>query len=227
MGLAGQKRSVLTICRKNAVWTKIRKKVRLGSGRVTQIYRQKGQNRTCSNPPTCRMVAPQRARGIDFRGWNHHHQNIENSGNFGDCMKRRIPFMTAITPADVRTQVNLLDKTDSTVPCQNWLPRTDFCISSMFAPQHAKGHRDGSGCCRISQWQNRCHVLSSHHDRGGELGHDWSVIFSRSTWSSGSMNSRAFIIITQVFAWAGSRARMYSCCVGVTECADCRWVLSA
>ena len=30
---------------------------------------------------------------------NHHRRNIENPGNFGDCMKGRIRFMTAITPA--------------------------------------------------------------------------------------------------------------------------------
>ena len=30
---------------------------------------------------------------------NHHRRNIENPGNFGDCMKRRIRFVTAVTPA--------------------------------------------------------------------------------------------------------------------------------
>ena len=30
---------------------------------------------------------------------NQHRRSIENLGNFGDCMKRRIRFMTAITPA--------------------------------------------------------------------------------------------------------------------------------
>ena len=29
---------------------------------------------------------------------DHHRRNIENPGNFGDCMKGRIRFMTAITP---------------------------------------------------------------------------------------------------------------------------------
>ena len=30
---------------------------------------------------------------------NHHYRKIDNPGNFGDCMKGRIRFMTAITPA--------------------------------------------------------------------------------------------------------------------------------
>ena len=30
---------------------------------------------------------------------NHHRRNMDNPGNFGDCMKGRIRFMTAITPA--------------------------------------------------------------------------------------------------------------------------------
>ena len=30
---------------------------------------------------------------------DHHRRNIENPGNLGDCMKGRIPFMTAVTPA--------------------------------------------------------------------------------------------------------------------------------
>ena len=31
---------------------------------------------------------------------HQHRQGLENPGNFGDCMKGRIRFMTAITPAD-------------------------------------------------------------------------------------------------------------------------------
>ena len=34
---------------------------------------------------------------------HQHRQSIENSGNFGDCMKGRIRFMTAITPAYAHT----------------------------------------------------------------------------------------------------------------------------
>ena len=30
---------------------------------------------------------------------NHHQRNLDNPGNFGDCMKGRVRFMTAITPA--------------------------------------------------------------------------------------------------------------------------------
>ena len=30
---------------------------------------------------------------------NHHRRNVDNVGNFGSCMKGRIRFMTAITPA--------------------------------------------------------------------------------------------------------------------------------
>ena len=30
---------------------------------------------------------------------NHHHRNIENPSNFGDCTKGRVRFMTAITPS--------------------------------------------------------------------------------------------------------------------------------
>ena len=30
---------------------------------------------------------------------DHHRRNMDNPGNFGDCMKRRIRFLTAITPA--------------------------------------------------------------------------------------------------------------------------------
>ena len=32
-------------------------------------------------------------------GHHHHRRNIENPGNFGDCIEGRIRFMTAITPA--------------------------------------------------------------------------------------------------------------------------------
>ena len=38
---------------------------------------------------------------IDASVYAHHqhHRSMENPGNFGDCMKGRIRFMTVITPA--------------------------------------------------------------------------------------------------------------------------------
>ena len=42
---------------------------------------------------------------------NHHRRNMDNPGNFGDCMKGRIRFKTAITPANAHTyQLTYLTK---------------------------------------------------------------------------------------------------------------------
>ena len=53
-----------------------------------------------------------------------HHQHrrlIENPGNFGDCMKGRIRFMTAITPAYVHAyQATCLARHIPAVPHQNF-----------------------------------------------------------------------------------------------------------
>ena len=49
--------------------------------------------------------------GVFVYAHNHHRRNIDNPGNFGDSMKGRIHFMTAIIPAYApRVPVNLLDK---------------------------------------------------------------------------------------------------------------------
>ena len=57
-----------------------------------------------------------------------HHQHcriLENTGNFGDCMKRRIRFMTAITPAYAHAyQAPCLAQHMPAVPRQNFrLPK--------------------------------------------------------------------------------------------------------
>ena len=41
---------------------------------------------------------------------DHHRRNIENPGNFRDCMKGRIRFMTAITWLCPRVPGNLSDR---------------------------------------------------------------------------------------------------------------------
>ena len=33
---------------------------------------------------------------------NHRRRNVDNPGNFGDCMEGRVRFMTAITPTYAR-----------------------------------------------------------------------------------------------------------------------------
>ena len=37
--------------------------------------------------------------GAFVHAHNHHRRNMDNLGNFGDCMKGRIRFLTVITPA--------------------------------------------------------------------------------------------------------------------------------
>ena len=49
-----------------------------------------------------------------------HRQGVENPGNFGDCMKGRIRFMTAITPAYAHAyQTTCLARHLPAVPHQN------------------------------------------------------------------------------------------------------------
>ena len=56
---------------------------------------------------------------------HQHRQGYENPGNFGDCMKGRIRFMTAITPAYAHTyQATCLTVHMPAVPHQNFrLPK--------------------------------------------------------------------------------------------------------
>ena len=56
---------------------------------------------------------------------HYHRRNIGNPGNFGDCMKGRIRFMTAITPAYAHAyQATCLTRHMSAIPCQNFrLPK--------------------------------------------------------------------------------------------------------
>ena len=52
---------------------------------------------------------------------NHHRRNIENPGNFGDCMRGRIRFMTAITPASAHAyQLICLTRHVPLVPSQKF-----------------------------------------------------------------------------------------------------------
>ena len=115
------------------------------------------------------------------------------TGNFGDRMKKRIRFMTAITPANAHAYqvINLLYETYLPSQVRNFvcrLPRPDICISPMFALQHAKESmtsRDGPSTLTdvlalllvkhlldgvvyraISPWN----VWSSHHDRSSSGG---------------------------------------------------------
>ena len=52
---------------------------------------------------------------------HQHRQGFENAGNFGDCMKGRIRFMTAITPAYAHAyQATCLTTHMPAVPHQNF-----------------------------------------------------------------------------------------------------------
>ena len=59
---------------------------------------------------------------------HQHRQGFENPGNFGDCMKGRIRFMTAITPAHAHAyQATCLARHIPGVPHQNfWLPKARY-----------------------------------------------------------------------------------------------------
>ena len=65
-----------------------------------------------------------------------HHQHcriLENTGNFGDCMKGRIRFMTAITPAYARAhQAPCLAQHMPAVPRQNFrLPKPKVTVINL------------------------------------------------------------------------------------------------
>ena len=122
---------------------------------------------------------------------NHHRRNMDNPGNFWDCMKGRIRFMTAITPAYVDAYWLICLTTHiPVVQVRNFvcrLPKPDIRIFPTSVPRHAtkaKISKDGPstltgvtrladgetlawmGCDRkISPSKNRCHVWASYHDR--------------------------------------------------------------
>ena len=67
---------------------------------------------------------------------------IENPGNFGDYMKRRIRFMTAITPAYAHAyQAMCLARHIPAAPHQNFRlpnPKPDILFFPMLVPSHVK-----------------------------------------------------------------------------------------
>ena len=77
-----------------------------------------------------------------FHAHNHHRRNMDNPGNFGDCMKGRICFMTAIALAFVHAyQLPCLAERLPWSHIRNFacpLPEPDIRICPTVRPQHAK-----------------------------------------------------------------------------------------
>ena len=123
-----------------------------------------------------------------------HHQHcrsIENPGKFGDCVKGRIRFMTAITSAHAHAhQATCPTRHMPAAPRLNFrLPKpkaryphhpnirttsrersNDFqgwAIFSDGSTRHVNGETLPGWCYRsISPWKNSCYVWSGHHHRG-------------------------------------------------------------
>ena len=123
---------------------------------------------------------------------HQHRQNIDNPGNFWDCMKGGICFMTAITSAYAHAyHVKCLTRQMPAVPrlnfrlpkskaryphltnvrtttrerfndFQGWGTYTDGC------PRHVDGETLSWMVCyrSITSWENSCLVWSGHHRRG-------------------------------------------------------------
>ena len=73
---------------------------------------------------------------------HQHRQGFENPGNFGDCMKGRIRFMTAITPANAHAyQATCLSRRMPAILGKNSIyrsPTPDIRIFLMLVPRHLK-----------------------------------------------------------------------------------------
>ena len=73
---------------------------------------------------------------------HQHRQGSENPGNFGDCMKGRIRFMTAITPAYAHAyQTACLSRRMLAILGEisvSRSPKPDIRIFPMLVPQHVK-----------------------------------------------------------------------------------------
>ena len=122
-----------------------------------------------------------------FYALNRHRRSMEISGNFGDCMKGRIRFMTAITSAYAHAyQVTCLSRhvlqsrvwtAASRVPMSDtrsyhktrkrqWLPMTCQQYWRVYSPCQW-WNLGWMGCYRpISSWKSRCYVWFGHDHRG-------------------------------------------------------------
>ena len=73
---------------------------------------------------------------------HQHRQGFENPGNFGDCMKGRIRFMTAITPAYAHAyQTTCLSRRVPAILKKisvSRSPKPDIRTFPMLVPQHVK-----------------------------------------------------------------------------------------
>ena len=122
---------------------------------------------------------------------NDHRRNMVNLGNFGDCMKGRIRFMIAITPACAHAY-QLICLTGH-IPACSTLKNTSASCQTQISASSQRSYKTrergndfrgwsiytdggtrfadgetlvGLGFCRtISPWKDICHVWLSYHDR--------------------------------------------------------------
>ena len=73
---------------------------------------------------------------------NHHHRNVDNPRNFGDCMEGRIRFMTAITPTYAHAYQSIcLAGRPMVISTRNFAylrPKPNIRIFPILGRQHAK-----------------------------------------------------------------------------------------
>ena len=100
---------------------------------------------------------------------NHHRRNMDNPGNFGDCIKGRVRFMTAVTPAYAHAY--------QLICLTRYVPVVHFCVVASKArhphlPNAPTTTRDkGNNFQRWAIYTDGCTRLVD-----GEISAGWSAI---------------------------------------------------